>query len=291
MSRERDREYLKQRAREARESLAASSATKEQEQQRAMFDVKKTSNNKPLKNNMEKILGRYEVFKSLRGDRSSLLGVYQQPATPIAHREPIHDPNTYQPVFHPPLQPAPISETGTSSSTASSSSSSNSSSSQRSLPPPNSSRNSTTRPPKTLPGQSSKPPHPASQHAQPRNDEVKGNLKSGPSSGPGDGGGGSSKVLSSTKPNLPPLKLESGGGGDVSADDPVLQKIRSEMTIKNPVSAILPTPRPDHHHAGFAFNSSLLPHKNEKKSPSSEDAVASSKSSRRLPDEDHAPKF
>ncbi|XP_064095081.1 AF4/FMR2 family member 1-like isoform X2 [Macrobrachium nipponense] len=292
----RDREFEKQRARKMRESMAnmASSSSKEQEPQ-GRFELFRrstsgsTHSSKVIKNHVEKILGSYDNFKTLGGEiKTSLLGVYQQPPTPIASREPIHDPDSY-----PPILPPPQTNIMPMAGSSSSSSSSSSKPSQRSLPAHHSSRNGTTRPPKSLPP-TSKPPHPpshTSQHSQPRNGEVKGNLKSGPSSGPGDGGG-NKFTLMGKPPNLPPLKLASasgGGGGGAAAaggdgegEDALLQRIRSEMSVKNPVSAIIQTPRPDHSDGNFPF-SALTPIKD---TPLKD---TSSKSSRR--GDDHAPKF
>nr|XP_045603603.1 AF4/FMR2 family member 4-like isoform X2 [Procambarus clarkii] len=228
-----DRERLKQRAREMREHQAAV-GLQEREPQPVVFDVVRRSPNMTgiTDNNVERILGKYDNFARCGGSKMSMVGVDQQPPTP----RPLHDPDLH---LKPPSQvPGPGSG-----------SSSSSKSSQRPLPPPQSSPNGTTRPPKPLPS-SIKPPHPPSNHAHTKNGEVKGNLKGGPGPGPGDGGGGGRKVTTPQgKAALPPIKVD-GGAAPV---DKTIQQIMYEMSMKNPVSAIVQTPRHDHEGA-FSFS-------------------------------------
>ncbi|KAK8754494.1 hypothetical protein OTU49_016466, partial [Cherax quadricarinatus] len=233
-----DRERLKQRAREMREYQAAQSGLQEREPQPVVFDVVRRSPNMTgiQDNNVERILGKYDNFARCGGSKMSMVGVEQQPPTP----RPLHDPEAH---LKPPLQvPGPGS-------------SSSSKSSQRQLPPPQSSPNGTTRLSKTLPS-SIKPPHPPSNHAHTKNGEVKGNLKGGPGPGPGDGGGGRKSGSCLVKGPLPPIKID-GGGLPV---DKTIQQIMSEMTLKHPVSAIVQTPRHDHEQS---FSFSMMPHKDK----------------------------
>ncbi|XP_042204375.1 AF4/FMR2 family member 4-like isoform X2 [Homarus americanus] len=228
-AKDRDRERLKQQAREIRE-FQVSSGLQERDPQPVVFDVVRRSPNVSIHdNNVERILGKYDNFARCGGSKINMVGVDQQPPTP----KPLHDPDALK--FPGPQVPGPGS----------------SKSSQRSLPPPQSSPNGTTRPPKPLPS-SIKPPHPPSNHAHTKNGEVKGNLKGGPGPGPGDGGGGRKSTLALAKASLPPIKVEGGAGAAV---DKTIQQIMSEMTVKHPMSAIVHTPT---HHQDHSFFSSMV---------------------------------
>ncbi|XP_063604169.1 AF4/FMR2 family member 4-like isoform X2 [Penaeus indicus] len=240
MSRERsvkDRERQKQLAREMRESQAASAVPiQDRETQPVVFDVvRRSPNTKVINNDVERVLGKYDTFTKVGGNRMNMVGVDQQPPTPAPARQPIHDPDNYPSPPPQPSGPGPGSTSGSSKS-------------QRSLPPPppQSAHNGTTRPPKSLPS-TIKPPHPPSHHAHPKNGEVKGNLKSGPGPGPGEGGGRGTSGSAIHKPSLPHLKV---GGLDGMPVDTAIQQIMSEMSIKKPVSAIIKTP---HHDSNFQF--------------------------------------
>ncbi|XP_071513248.1 uncharacterized protein lilli isoform X3 [Panulirus ornatus] len=260
MSRDRsakDRERLKQQAREKRE--ASSGFPQEREPQPVVFDVVRRSpggGGGLPDNNLERILGKYDNFTRCGGTKINMVGM-EQP-TP----RPLHDPDAH---LKPPLQ---VGCQGPGSGGSSKSSGS----SQRPLPPPQSSPNGSARPGKPLPS-SIKPPHPPSTHAHAKNGEVKGNLKGGPGPGPGDGGGGRKTTA---KACLPSIKVLEGGSG-AAVVDPTIQQIMSEMTIKHPMSAIVQTPRHDaadehnfpftintHRDTRAARNSHNLPHRQGK---------------------------
>ena len=204
-------------ARKMRESQAAS-ALLIQDRESWMSET----NMESQWNSVKRLLGKYDIFKKVGGNRISMVGVDQQPPTPAPARQPIHYPDNYPPPSGP----------------------GSSSSSKRSLPLPQSSHNGTTRTPKNVPSTVKPPSH----HAHTKNWEDKGSLKSGP----GGGGGGGSRSSSSTsmhKPSLVPLKVH--GGGMDRPGDPTIQQIMSEMlSMKHPVSSIIRTPR---HNANFKF--------------------------------------
>ncbi|XP_050739870.1 AF4/FMR2 family member 1-like isoform X3 [Eriocheir sinensis] len=225
MSREeQSRERERERQRKQRE-FQVSSSLNEREPQPVVFGVFKT---KKVESSMvERILGNYDTFR---------LG---QPAT----ARPGQDAETSGSAPH--LKPPHPTAASPSSS----------SSSKSSQPPQSSPSNP--RQPKTQPG-CIKPPHPPSTHAHTKNGEVKGNLKGGPGPGPGDGGpGGGGRKAAVNKAGLAPLKVD----GAVPTD-PKIQQIMSEMAPRDPVSAIVHTPRHDHpHRPAFPFGtaSRVLP--------------------------------